>query len=280
MRRFLVAITAVLVLLGIGAASASAAVFFESSPGSGPAPAKLGPYEMTPISADARPDGATVSSLASPLGNILFGTPVTHYTGGSGGTWGGWPGAPTDVYFTGLSQSSLSITLPAGTGAVDFYGQPDAPGTYTMTAMSDGKVVGSVSATWPNGPKYFGFWVPLKQSVDAVVISAPSDAYGFAVGSVRIARASDAGPFLTSMSRSSGSSAGGDTLTIRGENFTDGTGVRFDRTPASSVTVVNSTTLRVVTPAHAPGGYDVTIVNRNGSSPQVDADAFTFVRDR
>lgn len=278
MRRTLVALTAVAALVGAGASTASAAVNFDSSPGSGPPPAKLGPYTMTKLSNDTRPQMSMVSSVDSSLGSIRFGLPVMHLKTGPGGDWNGWGFAPpTDVYFTGLTQSSMTIVLPPKTGAIDFYGQPDAPGRYTMTAISDGQVLGSVSARWPFGPKYFGFWAPLNEAIDAVIITAPDDAYGFAVGAIRIARGTDRGPFLTWMSQASGSTAGGDTLTIRGENFTDGTGVLFGDTPSSSVTVVNSTTLKVVTPAHAAGGYDVTIVNQNGSSPQVDADAFTFV---
>lgn len=277
MRRTLVALSAVVALAGAGASQASAAVNFSSGPGSGPAPAKLGPYTMTKLSSDPRPEGAVVTSVASPLGSIRFGLPVKHYTTGPSGDWNGWAGPSTDVYFTGETQSSMTIVVPDHTGAIDFYGEPDEPGTYTMTALNDGKPIGTVTARWPNGQKYFGFWTPLGQSIDAIVITAPDDAWGFAVGSIRIARATDPGPYLTSLSQSSGSSAGGDTITIRGENFSDGTGVLFDGTPASSVTVVNATTLQVVTPAHAPGGYDVTIVNQNGTSPQVPADAFTFM---
>ena len=278
MRRTLVALTAVAALVAAGASTASAAVNFDSSPGSGPPPAKVGPYTMTKLANDTRPQMSMVTSVDSPLGSIRFGLPVMHLKTGPGGDWNGWDnGPPTDVYFTGLTQSSMMIALPPKTGAIDFYGQPDAPGKYTMTAIADGQVVGTVNARWPYGPKYFGFWTPLGEAIDAIVITAPDDAYGFAVGSIRIARGTDRGPYLASLSRASGTTAGGDTLTIRGENFTDGTGVLFGDTPASSVTVVNATTLRVVTPAHAAGGYDVTIVNKNGSSPQVDADAFTFV---
>jgi hypothetical protein len=278
MRHFLVALATIAALTVAGVPAASAAVNFDSGPASGPPPAKVGPYTMTKLSKDTRWQGMAVSSVDSPLGSIRFGLPVTHYRTGWGGDWPGWSfGPPTDVYFTGLTQSSMTILLPEKTGAIDFYGQPEAAGTFTLTALSDGEVIGSVSARWPFGPKYFGFWAPLTQSIDALVITAPEDAYGFAVGSIRIARGTDPGPFLTSLSRSSGSTAGGDSLMIRGENFTDGTGVLFGDTPASSVTVVNSTTLEVVTPAHAAGGYDITVVDHNGSSPQVDADAFTFV---
>jgi hypothetical protein len=278
MRRTIVALSAAFVLLGAGASAASAAVYFSPGPGSGPPPAQLGPYSMTKLSTDPRPEGMAVSSVSSPLGSVMFGLPVMHYRTGPGGSWNGWGFAPpTDVYFTGLTQSSMTIMLPPKTGAVDFYGQPDAPGTYTMTALDDGKVIGTVSARWPYGRKYFGFWAPVTQTVDAIVITAPDDAYGFAVGSIRIARSTERGPFLSSLSQQSGSTNGGDTITVRGEGFTDGTGVLFGDTPASSVTVVNSTTLQVVTPAHAPGACDLTVVNQNGASPQVDADAFTFV---
>ncbi len=87
----------------------------------------------------------------------------------------------------------------------------------------------------------------------------------------------DLTPFVDRVTPNSGSTKGGETITVRGENFSDGSGVLFGKTPASSVEVVNYTTLRVVTPAHAAGGYDITVINHYGTSPQVDAAAYTFV---
>jgi hypothetical protein len=277
MRRTLTVLSTVAVLAGTGAATASAAsVNFETGSGTATPPAQLGPYAMMPTAVDPRPDAAVVTSASTALGTIQFGLPVTHYTSDPL-SWPSWGGAPGDIYFTGFLQSSMTMTLPPGTSAIDFYGQNTASGTFQMTALNNGKVIGRVNTTWPDGAKYMGFWVPLTQEIDQLQITEPNDAFGFGIGSIRVARGTERGPMVDSLSQSSGSSAGGDTITIRGQNFTDGTGVLFGGVPANSVTLVNYSTLRVVTPPHAAGAVDVKIVNRNGTSPQVDADAFTFV---
>jgi hypothetical protein len=63
-------------------------------------------------------------------------------------------------------------------------------------------------------------------------------------------------PTLTSLSSTSGSVAGGNTVTITGTNFVlTGTTVTFDASPVATnnVTIVDDHTIRVVMPAHASG---------------------------
>ena len=51
----------------------------------------------------------------------------------------------------------------------------------------------------------------------------------------------------------------------------------FGDTPAAKVTVVDYSTLRVVTPRHAAGKVAVRVVGRNGITPKATTDAYTFV---
>lgn len=67
------------------------------------------------------------------------------------------------------------------------------------------------------------------------------------------------GSTLTTMNPTSGPASGGTGFTLTGTGLTGATAVRFDGVPATSVNVVNSTTVTGVTPAHAAGAVDVEI---------------------
>ena len=66
---------------------------------------------------------------------------------------------------------------------------------------------------------------------------------------------------FTSLSPTHGSIEGGTLVTLTGTVFTGSTGVKFDGIAATSVTVVNDTTITCRTPAHAAGTVDVQVFN-------------------
>jgi LPXTG-motif cell wall-anchored protein len=68
-----------------------------------------------------------------------------------------------------------------------------------------------------------------------------------------------------------GPDTGGTSVTITGSDFTEATGVTFGGLAGSSFTVMNDTTITVVTPPHARGPVDVVV-----QSPAGDADPLTF----
>jgi hypothetical protein len=68
-------------------------------------------------------------------------------------------------------------------------------------------------------------------------------------------------PTVTNVSPSSGTSAGGDTLTITGTGFASGASVTIDGAPATAVTVVNATTISAATPPGIAGPVDVVVTN-------------------
>lgn len=70
---------------------------------------------------------------------------------------------------------------------------------------------------------------------------------------------------LTSITPSSGTAAGGTGFTLTGTNLTGATGITLGGTAATSVNVVNSTTVTGVTPAHAAGAVDVVITVPQGT---------------
>jgi hypothetical protein len=73
-------------------------------------------------------------------------------------------------------------------------------------------------------------------------------------------------PTVSGASPASGSTAGGAVVTISGANFLAGATVTVGGTAASSVVLVNATTLRATVPAHAAGAVAVRVTNPSGAS--------------
>ena len=78
--------------------------------------------------------------------------------------------------------------------------------------------------------------------------------------------AAAAAPTLTSVSPTSGPTAGGTTITLTGTNFVSGATVRVGGTAATNVAFVSATQLTARTPAGTAGARDVQITNPNGQS--------------
>lgn len=80
---------------------------------------------------------------------------------------------------------------------------------------------------------------------------------------------------LTAINTNSGTTAGEVGVTLTGSGLTGATGVTFDGIPATSVNVVNSTTVTAVTPAHVAGIVDVAINTPAGTVTLTNA--YTYV---
>lgn len=84
-------------------------------------------------------------------------------------------------------------------------------------------------------------------------------------------------PVVTSLAPTSGSTAGGTTVSISGGNFqSSGVTVRFGGVAATSVNVTSSSNLTAVAPAHAAGAVDVVVSNPDGQGATL-ASAYTYV---
>ena len=83
-------------------------------------------------------------------------------------------------------------------------------------------------------------------------------------------------PVVGSVSPNSGSPAGGTSITITGTGFLSNAAVSIGGAAASSVSVVNSTTITALTPAHTAGTVDVVVTNTDGQSG-TKTQAFTYV---
>lgn len=82
-------------------------------------------------------------------------------------------------------------------------------------------------------------------------------------------------PTFTSIAPASGSTEGGNRVTITGTGFTGTTGVTFDGITATGVTVNSDSQITAITPAHAVGAVDVIVTT--GVAPVTGTDAYTYV---
>ena len=83
-------------------------------------------------------------------------------------------------------------------------------------------------------------------------------------------------PTVSSVSPSSGSTAGGTPITITGTGFLANATVSIGGSAASSVSVVNSTSITALTPAHAAGSVNVVVTNTDAQSG-TKTGGFTYV---
>lgn len=85
----------------------------------------------------------------------------------------------------------------------------------------------------------------------------------------------NAAPDIVSILPISGSKVGGDAITVTGTGFYGNPSITLGGVAATSVNVVNSTTITAVTPAHNSGTVDVVVTNEDG---QLDtfSGGFTF----
>jgi hypothetical protein len=159
-------------------------VVFSQAPGTSAPPANLGPYTMKPFAADTQPEGP-VDTVQSPTGPVGFSQSLTHYLL-SDGSWQTWSNGYTgDVYATGTS-GSVTLTLPPGTKAFYFYGEPTQYALYSMTATSDdGTTSGAIPVQGQAGAQYFGFYATGSTTLNSITISG-EDPTGSGIGEFAI----------------------------------------------------------------------------------------------
>jgi hypothetical protein len=159
---------------------------------------------------------------------------------------------------SGTTAGGTAVTI-AGTnfavGATVTFGSAAA----TNVVVTSGT---QITATTPTG------------SAGAVMVTVSNP--GGQSGGLASAFTYIAPPTVTSVSPSTGPTAGGTAVTITGTNFASGATVMFGGTAATNVAVTNSTTITATTPAHAVGAVTVTVTNSNGLSGSL-ATGFAYV---
>ena len=170
-----------------GSTCTTPGITFDGSPGTGSPPATLGPYTMTAFGPDTRPTGNTVTDVTGPTGTVGFSPPLTHSTVGNG--WATWSNGYTgDVYWTNTG-STITITLPAGTGAFYLYAEPNALSPFDVQATAqDGTTSGAILVDGNGGAQYFGFYGTGGATIATVTVTT-ADTTGLGVGEFGISAA-------------------------------------------------------------------------------------------
>jgi hypothetical protein len=167
----------------LAASAASAApdsIVFSGGPGMSAPPSTLGPYTMTPFSADSQPLGEDVSGVAGPTGTLGFSPSLKHDVTPHGG-WATWShDYDGDVYAT--TSATVTLTLPPATQAFYLYAQPEEFRVFTITATnSDGTTSGAIPVSGEWGAQYFGFYSTSSAPLTSITVTT-ADPDGFAVG--------------------------------------------------------------------------------------------------
>jgi hypothetical protein len=193
------------VLLAAASFAANADILFTNLGENAP-PTTLGSHALTPFATapqTAIPEFSFVSSIpGNPFSGQVGITPnAQKYTATV--TWGTdpWPGPYVGpIYFSGFSQTAVTLSLPANTTAFYFYmqgnGGTSGVDTVTLTTNS-GATSGPVMVTtgfWePNvGANGFAFHTTAGESITSITIQS-NNTTGFAVGNFGIS----AGPTTT-----------------------------------------------------------------------------------
>lgn len=222
----------------------------------------------------------------SQLSSNLNGGPVVCDQGGQG----------LQCYQPSTSNL-LNITLasPITTAIISISGSPltlttnGAPGTITVTntssELSATNVTAQLSGTALDGNVTVNdsncTSIPALQSctLSFTPLSTPVSATSFNIqgtntNAVSASITIQSGITLTSVSPNNGPASGGTGVTLTGTGLTGATDVKFGGISATSVNVVNSTTVTAVTPAQAAGAVDVVVTTPSGSATK--ASGFTY----
>ncbi len=243
---------AVVTVLGSGFTGASAVSFGSTVATS------FTVYSDTAIITTAPPGtaGTVDITVTAPGGTSTTGT-ADRYTYSAAsvpsvtslGTTSGSTGGGTVVTISGSGFTGASAVAFGGVGATAFTINSDT--LITVVAPPSSAGVWDVTVTGPAGTSTF----------------ATGDRFTYSAASA---------PAVTSLSTTSGSTAGGTALTITGSGFTGASGVSFGATAAAAFTVISDTQIVATAPPQAAGVVNVSVTSPTGTSAVVTADQFTY----
>ena len=250
-----------------------------------------------------------ISSISSSSGSTLGGTSViitgTNFTGATSVTFGGLSASSLSI----VNSTTISCITPARTTAGDvgiivttgggpsgafssfiYITPPNITGISQLTGSTAGGTNVTITGTNFTGATsvtFGGLAATSLSVVNSTTITCITPAHN--AGAVGIIVTTEGGPsgafssftyiippVITSISPSYGSTLGGMSITITGTNFTGATSVTFDGIAATSLSIVNSTTITCSTPAHISEGV-VDIIVTTGGGPSGAFSSFTYI---
>ncbi|WCN37309.1 IPT/TIG domain-containing protein [Aneurinibacillus uraniidurans] len=243
---------------------------------------------------------SSITSISPSSGSVVGGNTVTITGTGLTGATAVKFGEASAVSFTVVSDTQITAVVPAGSGAVTVSvatpnGTASLTGGYTYAAASSitsispssGSTAGgntvTITGTGLTGATAVKFGgvdavsftvdsdtqitttVPAATTADTVTVSVTTpNGTANSVGGYTYVAASN--PSITSISPSSGSTAGGNTVTITGTGLTGATAVKFGEASAVSFTVVSDTQITAVVPAGSAGAVTASVATPNGTA--------------
>jgi glucose/arabinose dehydrogenase len=113
-------------------------------------------------------------------------------------------------------------------------------------------------------------------AVDVVVTNTDTKSGTLTSGyTYTVPSGSNPAPTVTAIAPNSGVTTGGTTVTVTGTGFLAGATVKLGGTSATSVALVNSTTITAATPAHAVGAVSVVVTNTDAKTGTL-ANGYTY----
>jgi hypothetical protein len=178
--------------------------------------------------------------------------------------------------FTGVGRSSPVTAGTSDASPAHAVSIPVRAGDYigVDVAQDDTPPAGDagafVYATEPAGAE-IGDWEPALADGSTMAPFVTAQTLRLALNAVESLQ-----PAVSSVSPSSGSTMGGEAVTIRGSNLDGATGVSFGGTPAGSFTA-SATQITATAPSHAQGTLDVRVTGPGGMSPSTGADLYSYL---
>lgn len=183
-------------------------------------------------------------------------------------------GGPTSLSFTltnpagntaALTGVGFTDTLPAGLTVNNASATICGGGTVTLTAPtgislsggtinSNGQCIFSIVVTGATAGAYTNTTGTISSTNGGTGLTASANLNVFAA------------PTVSGVSPSTGSIAGGTSITISGTNFTGATGVTIAGNACTSVVVVSATSITCTTPAGSLGSASVRVTNPGGTN--------------
>lgn len=203
----------------------------------------------------AIPAGATTATLSVDVGSKVYGAQSTT----DSAVWVGLYSTSSVPHFTASSVGGPAIIASPQA----------APGTLAARSMTLN--LSSVAGTTVRLAIINGMQSPSSGTAPPIVGGGI-----VGVSNVRLVLVPPA-PSISGVSPTSGTTAGGTSVTITGTDFTGASSVKFGSTDAASFSVVNNSTITAVSPAGAAGTVDIRVTTTGGTSSIAAADRFSFV---
>jgi len=249
-----------------------------------------------------------VTGVSPSSGTTAGSTPVTivgtNLVGASGATFGGTAATGVSVINTTAVSAitpahaagavNVLVTTPNGTATGTNVYTYISPPTVTSVTPASGTSSGGTTVTivgtnlvGASGATFGGTAATGVSVINTTAVSAITPAH--AAGAVNVLVTTPNGtatgtnvytyvypaPSVTSVTPSTGTMAGSTTVTIIGTNFVGASGATFGGTAATGVSVINTTAVSAITPAHAAGAVNVLVTTPNGTA--TGTNAYTYL---